>query len=169
MKLHAYSDNSISLCCYISLCFTMGKQRANFPYHQLNSEILKNIKGAAIWYLSLIVIDKCIVMSCTLTGNIDEGLQEGWNEVCRTWDACDKALQGLYSKWIEMSIMNPCDKSIGRIKKPDFDIIFCRSKKWPFSLVLSAHKGQRKRRRKNKTTLRIREMKVIASISQVKC
>ena len=38
----------------------------------------------ALCYLSLIVVDKCIVVSCTCTANIDEGLQEGWNEVCRT-------------------------------------------------------------------------------------
>ena len=38
----------------------------------------------ALCYLSLIVVDKCIVVSCMCTGNIDEGLQEGWNEVCRT-------------------------------------------------------------------------------------
>ena len=37
---------------------------------------LKNIKGAALCYLSLIVVDKCIVVSCTCTGNIDEGLQK---------------------------------------------------------------------------------------------
>ena len=30
----------------------------------------------ALCYLSLIVVDKCIVVSCTCTGNIDEGLQD---------------------------------------------------------------------------------------------
>ena len=133
---------------YISLRFTMSERRANFPCRQLNSE---KIKGAALCYLSPIVVDKCSVVTCKCTRNMDESLQKAWNEVCRTQDACDKALQGLYSKWIEMSIMNPYYESISWIRKPDFDIIFCRGTKCGlFSLVLSAHKGHRKRRRKIK-------------------
>ena len=108
------------------LRFTMSERRANFPCRQLNSE---NIKGAALWYLSQIVVDKCSVVSCKCTCNIDEGLQRGWNEVCRTREACDKALQVSYSKWIDMSIMNPYYESIRWISKPDFDIIFRRSTK----------------------------------------
>ena len=74
---------------------TMSERRANFPCRQLNSE---NIKGAALWYLSQIVVDKCSVVSCKCTCNMDEGLQKAWSEVCTTQDTCDKALQGLYSK-----------------------------------------------------------------------
>ena len=84
---------------------------------------------SVLCYVSPIVVDKCSVVTCKCTCNMDEGLQKAWNEVCRTRDACDKALQGLYSKWIEMSIMNPYYESIGWIRKPDFDIIFCRSTK----------------------------------------
>ena len=73
----------------------MSERRANFPCRQLNSE---KIKGAALCYLSLIVVDKCSVVTRKCTCNMDEGLQKAWNEVCRTRDACDKALQGLYSK-----------------------------------------------------------------------
>ena len=73
----------------------MSERRANFPCRQLNSE---KIKEAALCYLSPIVVDKCSVVTCKCKCNMDEGLQKAWNEVCRTRDACDKALQGLYSK-----------------------------------------------------------------------
>ena len=124
-----YWENFIDIIIHSEVTcfrFTMSERRANFPCRQLNSE---NIKGAALWYWSQIVVDKCSVVSCKCTCNIDEGLQRGWNEVCRTRDGCDKALQDLYSKWIKMSIMNPCYKSIRWISKPDFDIIFHRGKK----------------------------------------
>ena len=57
----------------------ISERRANFPC-QLNSE---KIKGAALCYLSAIVVDKCSVVSCKCTCNINEGLQKGWNEVLR--------------------------------------------------------------------------------------
>ena len=113
-----YWENFIDIIIHSEVTcfrFTMSKRRTNFPRRQLNSE---NIKGAALCFLSPIVVDKCSVASCNRRCNIDEGLQRGWNEVCRTRDACDKALQGLYSKWIEMSIMNPYYESIGWISKP---------------------------------------------------
>ena len=73
----------------------MSERRAHFPCCQLNSE---KIKGAALCYLSPIAVDKCSVVTCKCTRNMDESLQKAWNEVCRMQDACDKALQGLYSK-----------------------------------------------------------------------
>ena len=137
MKWHAYSYKSVLRCrWYISLCFTMSERRANFPRRQLNSE---KIKGAALCYLSPIVVDKCSVVTCKCKCNMDEGLQKAWNEVCRTRDVYNKALQGLYSKWIEMSIMNPYYESIGWIRKPDFDIIFCRSTKCGLFLQFYRH------------------------------
>ena len=51
-----------------------------------------------LFNLSPIVVDKCSVVSCKCTCNIDEGLQRGCNEVCRTREACDKELQVSYSK-----------------------------------------------------------------------
>ena len=59
----------------------MSERRANFPCRQLNSE---KIKGAALCYLSPIVVDKCSVVTCKCTCNMDEGLQKAWSEVCRT-------------------------------------------------------------------------------------
>ena len=147
MKWHAYSYKSVLRCWwYISLRFTMSERRANFPCRQLNSE---KIKGAALCYLSPIVVDKCSVVTCKCTCNMDEGLQKAWNEVCRTRDACDKALQGLYSKWIEMSIINPYYESIGWIRKPDFDIIFCRSTKCGLFLQFYRHTRAQKNAENN--------------------
>ena len=93
-----YWENFIDIIIHSEVTcfrFTMSKRRTNFPRRQLNSE---NIKGAALCFLRPIVVDKCSVASFNRRCNIDEGLQRGWNEVCRTRDACDKALQGLYSK-----------------------------------------------------------------------
>ena len=63
---------------------------AKYPCRQLNSE---KIKGATLCYLSPIVV-KCSVVSAKCICNIDDGFQKAWNEVCKTRDACDKALQG---------------------------------------------------------------------------
>ena len=93
-----YWENFIDIIIHSEVTcfrFTMSERRANFPCRQLNSE---NIKGAALCYLSQKVVDKCSAVSCKCRCNIDEGRQRGWNEVCRTRDACDKALQGLYLK-----------------------------------------------------------------------
>ena len=92
-----YWENFIDIIIHSEVtCFRFtSERRENFPCRQLNSE---NIKGAALCYLSPIVVDKCSVVSCKCTCNIDEDPQRGWNEVSRTRDACDKALQVFYSK-----------------------------------------------------------------------
>ena len=51
----------------------MSERRANFPCRQMNSE---KIKGAALCYLSPIVVDKCSLVSCKCTCNIDAGPTE---------------------------------------------------------------------------------------------
>ena len=92
-----YWENFIDIIIHSEVtCFRFtSERRENFPCRQLNSE---NIKGAALCYLSPIVVDKCSVVSFKCTCNIDEDPQRGWNEVSRTRDACDKALQVFYSK-----------------------------------------------------------------------
>ena len=50
--------------------------------------------NTALCYLSPIIVDKCSVVSAKCVYNIDDGFQKAWNEVCKTRDACDKALQG---------------------------------------------------------------------------
>ncbi|KAJ7378897.1 hypothetical protein OS493_019588 [Desmophyllum pertusum] len=69
-------------------------RRTNFPCRQLNSE---KIKGATLCYLSPIIVNKCSVVSAKCVCNIDSGLQRAWDEVCKTRDTCDKALQGIKS------------------------------------------------------------------------
>ena len=65
--------------------------RANFPCRQLNSE---KIKGVTLCYQSPIIVDKCSVVSSKCVCNIDDGFQKALNEVSKTRDAYDKALQG---------------------------------------------------------------------------
>ena len=45
-------------------------------------------------------MDKCSVVRAKCVCNIDNGLQNAWNEVCKRRDACDKALQGQY--WLKI-------------------------------------------------------------------
>ena len=146
MNWHAYSYKSVlRWWWYISLRFTMSERRANFPCRQLNSE---KIKGAALCYLSPIVVDKCSVVTCKCTCNMDEGLQKVWSEVCRTLATrrCKVCIQNELKcqLWILITNLN---------NETWFLYHFLQEYKvWPFSLVLSAHKGQRKRRRKIKKT-----------------
>ena len=42
-------------------------------------------------------MNKCSIVSAKCVCNVSDGLQRAWDEVCKTRDACDKALQGLYS------------------------------------------------------------------------
>ena len=76
----------------LTLSFKM--QRARYPCRQLNSRM---IKSAALCYLSLVVLGKCSIISAKCACKVqEEGLENAWNGVCRTRDACDKALQGLF-------------------------------------------------------------------------
>ena len=55
------------------------------------------IKSAALCYLSPVVLGKCSIISAKCACRVqEEGLENAWNGVCRTRDACDKALQGLF-------------------------------------------------------------------------
>ena len=42
-------------------------------------------------------MNKRSIVSAKCACNVSDGLQRAWDEVCKTRDACDKALQGLYS------------------------------------------------------------------------
>ena len=79
--------------CYISRKMLRS---TNYPCRQLNSE---KIKGATLCYLSPLIVNKCSIVSAKCVCNVSDGLQRAWDEVCKTRDACDKALQGLYSLW----------------------------------------------------------------------
>jgi len=69
-------------------------QRARYPCRQLNS---RTIKSAALCYLSPVVLGKCSLISAKCACKVqEEGFENAWNGVCRTRDACDKALQGLF-------------------------------------------------------------------------
>ena len=65
-------------------------RRANYPCRKLNSE---KIKGVTLCSLSPIIVDTCSVVSAKCVCN-DDGFQKAWNEVLKTRDACDKALEG---------------------------------------------------------------------------
>ena len=73
------------------LCHKMMRS-ANYPCRQLNSE---KRKGATLCYLSPLIVNKCSIVSAKCVCNVNDGLQKAWDEVCKTRDACDKALQGL--------------------------------------------------------------------------
>ena len=76
----------------LTLSFKM--QRARYPCRQLNS---RTIKSAALCYLSPVVLGKCSIISAKCACKVqEEGFENAWNGVCRTRDACDKALQGLF-------------------------------------------------------------------------
>ena len=76
----------------LTLSFKM--QRARYPCRQLNSRM---IKSAALCYLSPVVLGKCSIISAKCACKVqEEGFENAWNGVCRTRDACDKALQGLF-------------------------------------------------------------------------
>ena len=65
-----------------------------YPCRQLNS---RTIKSAALCYLSPVVLGKCSIISAKCACKVqEEGFENAWNGVCRTRDACDKALQGLF-------------------------------------------------------------------------
>lgn len=70
-------------------------QRARFPARQLNS---RTIKSAALGYLSPVFLGKnsilCTKWVCTVQ---EEGFEQAWNNDCRTRDACDSALKGLFA------------------------------------------------------------------------
>lgn len=68
-------------------------RKTNYPCRQLNSA---KIKGAALCYLSPIIVNKCSIVSAKCVCSIEDGLQRAWDDVCKTRDNCDKALQGWY-------------------------------------------------------------------------
>ena len=69
-------------------------QRSRFPARQLNS---RTIKSAALGYLSPIFLGKCSILSARCVCKVQEdGFEKAWNNVCRTRDACDSALKGLF-------------------------------------------------------------------------
>ena len=56
----------------------------------------RTIKSAALCYLSPVVWGKCSIISAKCACKVQEEVFESaWN-VCRTKDACDKALKGLF-------------------------------------------------------------------------
>ena len=65
--------------------------RTRYPCRQLNSEA---IKGAALYYISPIIVGKCSVVKAQCVCKVDEGLKKAWNAVCTTRDTCDKAICG---------------------------------------------------------------------------
>lgn len=76
------------------LTSSLKMQRARYPCRQLNS---RTIKSAALCYLSPVVLGKCSIISAKCACKVqEEGFEKAWNGVCRTRDACDKALQGLF-------------------------------------------------------------------------
>ena len=76
----------------VTLSFKL--QRACHPCRQLNS---RKIKSVALCYLSPIVLGKCSSISAKCACKVqEEGFENLWNGMCRTRDAFDKALQGLF-------------------------------------------------------------------------
>ena len=70
-------------------------QRARFPARQLNS---RTIKSAALGYLSPVFLGKCSILCTKCVCKVQEdGFEKAWNNVCRTRDACDSALKGLFA------------------------------------------------------------------------
>ncbi|KAM7435118.1 hypothetical protein ABFA07_014914 [Porites harrisoni] len=66
--------------------------KTKYPCRQLNS---KAIQSAALCFVSPIIVGKCSIVKAQCVCKIDEGgLQKAWNDVCRTRDACDKAICG---------------------------------------------------------------------------
>ena len=81
------------------LTSSLKMQRARYPCRQLNS---RTIKSAALCYLSSVVLGKCSIISAKCACKVqEEGFEKAWNGVCRTRDACDKALRGLLMCVIE--------------------------------------------------------------------
>ena len=81
------------------LTSSLKMQRARYPCRQLNS---RTIKSAALCYLSPVVLGKCSIISAKCACKVqEEGFEKAWNGVCRTRDACDKALRGLLMCVIE--------------------------------------------------------------------
>ena len=75
------------------LTSSLKMQRAHYPCCQLNS---RTIKSTALCYLSPVVLEKCSIIRAKCACKVqEEGFKKAWNGVCRTRDACDKAMQGL--------------------------------------------------------------------------
>ena len=73
---------------------SLRMQTARYPCRQLNS---KTIKSAALCYLSLVFLGKCSIISAKCVCKVEEeGFENAWNSVCRTRDACDRALRGWF-------------------------------------------------------------------------
>ena len=73
---------------------SLRMQTARYPCRQLNS---KTIKSAALCYLSLVFLGKCSIISAKCVCKVEEeGFENAWNGVCRTRDACDRALRGWF-------------------------------------------------------------------------
>ena len=73
---------------------SLKMQTARYSCRQLNC---KTIKSAALCYLSLVFVGKCSIISAKYVCKVEEeGFENAWNSVCRTRDACDRALQGWF-------------------------------------------------------------------------
>ena len=69
-------------------------QRASSSCRQLNS---KTIRSGALCYLSPVFLGKCSIIIAKCVCKVEEeGFENAWNNVCRTRDACDRALQGWF-------------------------------------------------------------------------
>ena len=81
-------------------------QRSRFPARQLNS---RTIKSAALGYLSPIFLGKCSILSARCVCKVQEdGFEKAWNNVCRTRDACDSALKGLFAFFVISMVFSTC-------------------------------------------------------------
>ena len=70
-------------------------QRAHFPARQLNS---RTIKSAALGYLSPVFLGQNSILRTKCVCKVQEdGFEKAWNNDCRTRDACDSALIGLFA------------------------------------------------------------------------
>ena len=65
-------------------------QRARYPCRQPNS---KTIRSVALCYLSPVFLGKFSIVGPKCVCKVEEeGFENAWNNVCRTRDACDRAL-----------------------------------------------------------------------------